>query len=482
LAVYDGFEPAIGLEVHAQLQTATKIFCGCKAAYGAPPNSLTCPVCLGLPGALPTLNKKAVEFAAMMILAVGGTVHRRSSFARKNYFYPDLPKGYQISQYEQPVGGGGSVAYQSDNGSLGVCRLSGIHLEEDAGKLLHGGEKEGTTRIDLNRCGVPLIEIVSEADLRSPDDAYSYLLKLKQLLQYVEVCSGDMEKGHLRCDANVSVRAVGQEGYGTRTELKNMNSFKAVRQALRFEIDRQIDLLKAGGKVKQVTLLWNENARRSEVMRSKELSQDYRYFPEPDLPAVEISEAWLDGIRRALPELPDARASRFVLRYAIREYDAAVLTGSRSLADFFEAVMQYFDDGRAAANWILTVLLGGLREAGQEIDACRVRPAQFDQLLDCVKDGRVSGTAARQVLAEMIQTGSDPAAIIETKALGQISDPDRLLPVVDRVLARCDRAVREYRAGKTAALKYLIGQVIRETDGRARPETVNDLLGKRLKE
>ena len=346
MALQNGFEPIIGLEVHAQLQTNSTIFCGCKVAYGEIPNSLTCPVCLGLPGALPVLNRQAVECAMRMILAAGGAVNTRSVFSRKNYFYPDLPKGYQIPQYDQPIGEGGEIGYQLPSGAERVCRLARVHLEEDAGKLLHPEHGGACTRVDLNRSGTPLVEIVPEADIRSPEETHSYLATLKQMLQYLEVCSGDMEKGHLRCDANVSVRPVGSTTLGTRTEIKSMNSFKAVQRAIKFEIDRQTGLLESGGELIQATLLWDENRQVTEVMRGKEESHDYRYFPEPDLIDLRVEDEWVEHVRQCLPELPRVKAKRFVSEYSIREYDAAVLTDTRELADYYEEVMKHFDDGQ----------------------------------------------------------------------------------------------------------------------------------------
>lgn len=478
----EGFEPAIGLEVHAELLTQSKIFCDCKVAFGESPNSLTCPVCLGLPGALPVLNKTAVELAIRMVLAIGGSVNRQSGFARKNYFYPDLPKGYQISQYDRPLGEGGRIEYETPDGVAQCCGVVRIHLEEDAGKSLHPRHGEPCTRIDFNRCGVPLIEIVGQPDLRTPEQAHAYLLKLKQLLQYLGVCSGDMEKGHLRCDANVSIRPKKWESLGTRTEIKNLNSFRAVRKALEFELQRQIGVIRAGGSVHQSTLFWDEKKLEATPMRSKEEATDYRYFPEPDLPDLLIDEAWLDEIKQSLPELPDARRERMTRQYGIRAYDAAVLSDSRGLADYYEQAMLHFEDGQMAANWIQTELLGQLGRSGEDVASSRLKPEALADLLRMVRSAEISAPAAKSVLAEAVVTGESPREIVRRRNLGQISDPSALTEFVARVVEEWPQAVSQYRAGKTAAIRFLIGKVMGLSKGRANPEIVGKMLRDRLDE
>lgn len=480
MSEYDGYEPVIGLEIHAQLQTESKIFCGCKNAYGEPPNTLTCPVCLGLPGALPVLNKQAVEKAIKMILAVGGKVCNRSVFARKNYFYPDLPKGYQISQFDKPIGEGGVINFQLEDGTKKSCRLTRIHIEEDAGKSLHPEKGEGITRVDLNRCGTPLIEIVSEPEMRSPEEAYAYFVKVKQILQYTKVSSGDMEKGHLRCDANISVRPVGQEEFGTRTEIKNMNSFKGVERAIKFEIQRQVKLLKSGGSVTQATLLWDESRQVAEAMRSKEESHDYRYFPEPDLVNLVVKDDWIENVKENMPELPDEKSERFVKDYQIRAYDAMVLTDTVSLADYYDEVMQSAKDGRIAANWVQSELLGVLKDSGYDISTFKVRPNMIADIVNKIESKEISGKMAKTVFAEMVETGKGAEAIIKEKGLVQISDEKQLLAIIDSIISANSGNVDKYKSGKTNLLGFFVGQVMKETKGQANPEVVNRLLKQKL--
>ncbi|UCD94645.1 MAG: Asp-tRNA(Asn)/Glu-tRNA(Gln) amidotransferase subunit GatB [Candidatus Zixiibacteriota bacterium] len=477
------YESVIGLEVHAQLRTKTKIFCGCKVGYGAPPNTLTCPVCLGLPGALPVLNKKAVECAILMILAVGGEVQERSVFARKNYFYPDLPKGYQISQYDQPLGLGGCVGLEaSDAHKAKAIRLKRIHLEEDAGKLLHSESGESFSRVDLNRCGVPLIEIVTEPEVLKPAEARRCMTRVRQILQYLDVSDADMEKGQLRCDANVSVRPVGASEFGVRTEVKNLNSFRFLEKALAFEIDRQTKLLKSGGMIEQCTMLWNEDRQTVEPMRTKEESEDYRYFPEPDLVALIVNDAWLKEMQAGLPELPDERKRRFIGQYHIHEADAGVLTDSRELGDYYEKVMCDFDDGKLAANWTLTELLRVLHEEKTGVASLRVKPPMLADLLGQIKSGRISGKIAKVVFGEMLKTGRPAAEIIEHKGLTQITDISKLRKVIEEVLAENDKNLRRYLSGRTGVFDYFVGQVMRKTKGMANPEAARKLLQEKLDE
>ncbi len=480
MSEYDGYEPVIGLEIHAQLQTESKIFCGCKNAYGEPPNTLTCPVCLGLPGALPVLNKQAVEKAIKMILAVGGKVRNRSVFARKNYFYPDLPKGYQISQFDKPIGEGGEICFSLEDGTKKSCRLTRIHIEEDAGKSLHPEKGESFTRVDLNRCGTPLIEIVSEPEMRSPEEAYAYFVKVKQILQYTNVSSGDMEKGHLRCDANISVRPIGEETFGTRTEIKNMNSFKGVERAIKFEIQRQVKLLKSGSSVTQATLLWDESRQVAEAMRSKEESHDYRYFPEPDLVNLVVNDDWIENVRENMPELPDAKSERFVKDYQIRPYDAMVLTDTVSLADYYDEVMQYTKDGRAAANWVQSELLGVLKDSGDHLSTFKVRPNMIAEIVNKIESKEISGKMAKQVFAEMVESGKGADVIIKEKGLVQISDDKQLLAIIGKILSANSGSVDKYKSGKTNIFGFFVGQVMKETKGQANPEVVNRLLKQKL--
>ncbi len=475
------YEAVIGLEVHAQLLTESKIFCRCSTEFGAEPNTHVCPVCLGMPGVLPVLNKKAVDYAIRMGLAVNGRINRHAVFARKNYFYPDLPKGYQISQYEEPLVEGGYIDLEDAETKRRV-RLVRIHLEEDAGKSVHAEEYvgENETLVDLNRCGVPLIEIVSEPDLRSPHEAYLYLTKLRQLVRYLGICDGNMEQGSLRCDANVSVRPKGSSELGVKTELKNMNTIRGVERALEFEVKRQVQILSTGGEVTQQTLLWDEKRGVAEPMRSKEMAHDYRYFPEPDLVPLEVEASWVETIRREMPELPDARRKRFVAAFGLPEYDATVLTESRELADYYEAVVEAGANPKKASNWVMGEVLRILNSEKIEITDFRVAPAQLAELIELVDSGSISGSAGKSVLAEMAKTGKPARQVVEEQGLVQISDEEALTSVVRQVLAEHPKEVERFRQGEAKLLGFFVGQVMRATRGKANPKLVNQLLRKQL--
>jgi aspartyl-tRNA(Asn)/glutamyl-tRNA(Gln) amidotransferase subunit B len=476
------YEAVIGLEVHAQLRTATKIFCGCSTRFGAEPNSQTCPVCLGMPGALPVLNRTAVEFAMKAALATGCTVNRRSIFARKNYFYPDLPKGYQISQYEQPIAVEGRVPIECDGGSPAAIGLTRIHMEEDAGKLIHEGMHDSASRsyVDFNRSGTPLIEIVSKPDIRDAGQAYLYLTRLRSILLYLGVCDGNMEEGSLRCDANVSIRPVGRAALGTRTEIKNLNSFRNVQRAIDYEIARQADVLDAGGTIAQETRLWNAGEGRTEPMRSKEEAMDYRYFPEPDLPPLVIDEAWLEEVRRSLPELPDAKKIRYVAAWGIAPADAHFLSGEPDLAAYFERAAARSGNPRAAANWVGSELIGRLNAAKVEIGRSPVTPEALGDLVKLIDAGTISGKIAKTVFEEMFATGGAPGAIVREKGLVQITDEGAVAAVVDKVIAESPAQVAQYRAGKAAAIGWFVGQVMKASQGKANPALVNKLLKEKL--
>jgi aspartyl-tRNA(Asn)/glutamyl-tRNA(Gln) amidotransferase subunit B len=473
------YEPVIGLEVHVQLNTRTKIFCGCPTSFGAPPNSNVCPVCLGLPGALPVLNRRAVEMAIQAALATHCRVNAFSRFARKNYFYPDLPKGYQISQYDQPLAEHGWLEVLVDGAKkrIGITR---IHLEDDAGKSIHDGFKDSDryTYVDLNRSGTPLIEIVSDPDIRSSDEAYAYLTELKQIMQYVGVSECDMEKGQLRCDANVSVMLKGAKEFGTKAEVKNLNSFRFAKMALDYEIARQVAVIESGGRVEQETRLYNVATGETVGMRSKEHAHDYRYFPEPDLVPLRVSEAWLAEIRETVPELPADKRNRFVQSYGVREYDAQVLTSTREISDYFEKAAKAADDPRMAANWVTGDLLGALR--GRDITESPVSPEQLGELVAFIANGEISGKMAKDIFAKMFETSESAAAIIDREGLRQISDTSALEKIVDEVIAANPKQVEQYKSGKTGVLGYLVGQVMKASKGQANPAAVNELLKAKL--
>ena len=470
------FETVIGLEIHAQMKTLSKIFCGCSTAFGAPPNTHTCPVCLGMPGSLPVLNRQVVESAIKLGLATGSTLNRENRFARKNYFYPDLPKGYQISQFELPICEHGRVEIEVDGRSrtIGITR---IHMEEDAGKLVHD-EREPVSYVDLNRTGTPLLEIVSEPDLRSPTEAAAYLRKLHAIVRYLDICDGNMQEGSFRCDANISLRPKGQDKLGTRTELKNMNSFRNVQLALEYEERRQRDLLLDGGEVVQQTLLWDPDRGRTEPMRGKEEAHDYRYFPDPDLVPVVVDEAWIERVRAGLPELPDARRQRFAAEFDLPAEAADLLTGSRELADYFEAALASFANARKLANFIGTELL---RDYGPErINECPVRPGQLADLLQMTEDGRISGKIAKTVFAEMLTTGHDPAQIVKERGLVQMSDEGELAALVTEIVAANPDQAQQFREGKTKVLGFFVGQLMQKTRGQANPQLANQLFTREL--
>ncbi len=477
------YEPVIGLEVHVQLLTRTKIFCGCSTRFGDPPNTNVCPVCLGLPGTLPVLNKRAVEMAMRAALALNCTVHDHSRFARKNYFYPDLPKGYQISQYELPLatGGwlevevGGLPARAGAKKRIGITRL---HLEEDAAKNLHEGFSQSATKayIDYNRCGTPLSEIVSEPDMRTPEEAYAYLTTLRQILLYTGVSDVNMEEGSLRCDVNVSVRLRGSKEFGTKVEVKNLNSFRFLQKALEYEIERHIGVLESGGRLSQETRLWNQAEGHTVSMRSKEKADDYRYFPEPDLLPVHISSAWREEVRRTLPELPEAKRARFVTAYSITPYDAEVLTNTQALADYFEAVVKDGAPGKAAANWMQTELLRGLKDSGKEITASPVSPAALAELVKLVESSKITGAVAKKVFATMFDSGRAAADIVATEGLGTQVSEAAIEQAAREVIAKNPDNVAKFRAGNEGVFKFFVGQVMKATRGQANPQAVNDIL------
>ena len=482
IAAHPKFEPVIGLEVHVQLLTASKIFCSCSTRFGAPPNSNVCPVCLGMPGALPVLNKKAVEFATLAAMALNCRVNETSIFARKNYFYPDLPKGYQISQYDKPLAEHGyiEVSAGKEKKKIGITR---VHLEEDAGKSLHEGfpDSEEKTAIDLNRTGVPLIEIVSEPDIATPDEAYEYLTRLKEIILYIGVSDCNMEEGSLRCDANVSVRPRGQKEFGTKTEIKNVNSFRFIREALEYEIERQIDVIESGGKITQETRLYNANEGKTYGMRSKEQAHDYRYFPEPDLLPLVVDEKWKAEIARALPELPEARRTRMVKELGITEYDAEVLTSSKGLADQFEEAARAAKNPKRVANLVQGELMGRLKSKGLEIEQSPISMRGVAVSADLVETGTISGKMLKELYDLAFERGKDFPIVYEEEGRPQQStDTGALDKIIDEVLAANPKQLEQYRAGKKTMLGFFVGQVMKASKGQASPQIVNELLTKRL--
>jgi aspartyl-tRNA(Asn)/glutamyl-tRNA(Gln) amidotransferase subunit B len=474
------YEPVIGLEIHAQLRTQTKIFCGCSTAFGAAPNTQVCPVCLGLPGALPVLNRKAVDYAIKAALALGCDVQPISIFARKNYFYPDLPKGYQISQYERPLALRGSLDITADGGR--TVRLTRIHLEEDAGKSLHEGfpDSDRATYVDYNRSGVPLIEIVTEPDMRSAAQAADFFERLRDILVWIGVNDGNMEEGSLRCDGNVSVRPVGQVTLGVKTEVKNVNSFRYIEKALEYEIERQIDLLEAGGRVVQETRLFDSSTDRTFSMRSKEEAHDYRYFPEPDLLPLAVDARRVDAVRQTLPELPEARRQRFIAAYGLPAYDAGVLTQSAELAGYFEQVAAEAGNPKTASNWVMEELLRTLKEHGTSINEVPLSPRALAGLIRLVDRGALSSSLAKDVFGKMYDSGRSAEDIVAADGLAQIDDEAALLALVHDVMARHSDAVAQYRAGKNATFGFLVGQVMKGSGGKANPKLANQLLKREL--
>jgi aspartyl-tRNA(Asn)/glutamyl-tRNA(Gln) amidotransferase subunit B len=475
------YEPVIGLEVHVQLLTKTKIFCGCSTRFGDPPNSNVCPVCLGLPGTLPVLNKRAVEMAMRASLALNCTVHDHSRFARKNYFYPDLPKGYQISQYELPLATGGwlEIEVGGVKKRMGITRL---HLEEDAAKNLHEGFAQSARKayIDYNRCGTPLSEIVSEPDMRAPDEAYAYLTTLRQILLYTGVSDCNMEEGSLRCDANVSVRPRGSKAFGTKVEVKNLNSFRFLQKALEYEIERHIGVLESGGRILQETRFWNQAEGHTVGMRSKEKAHDYRYFPEPDLLPVHISPAWREEVLHTLPELPEAKRARFVSSHGVTPYDAEVLTNTQALADYFESVVKAGAPGKAAANWMQTELLRRLKDSGKEIDLSPVLPASLADLVKLVESNKITGAIGKKVFATMFESGRTAAEIVAAEGLGAQVTDSAIEQAAREVIDKYPDNVAKFKSGNEGVFKFFVGQVMKATRGQADPQAVNDILRKLL--
>ncbi|WP_035240690.1 Asp-tRNA(Asn)/Glu-tRNA(Gln) amidotransferase subunit GatB [Desulfobacter vibrioformis] len=472
------FEPVIGLEVHAQLKTETKIFCNCSTAFGQAPNANTCPVCTGMPGVLPVLNKQAVTFAVRAGLATHCTINRESRFDRKNYFYPDLPKGYQITQYAKPIAEHGFLDIEAEAGQkrIGITR---IHMEEDAGKLIHDSLR-GKSMVDLNRTGVPLIEIVSEPDLRTAAQAGAYLRKLHAILKYIDVCDGNMEQGSFRCDANVSLRPAGQAQFGTRAELKNLNSFKNVEKAILYEIQRQTYVLEEGGQVIQETRLWDPDKNRTASMRGKEEAHDYRYFPDPDLVPLIVDDAWIQEVSTSMPELPDEKKQRFIREYSLSEYDAGVLTAGPDMANFFEDTIKPLKNIKQAANWTMTTLMGMLNAKGIEICDSPVSAHGFSKLLGLLESSRINANAAKTVFEQMVETGKDPESIVKDKGLEQVSDQGELEAMVDAVIQENPEEAKAYKEGKTKLFSFFMGQVMKKTRGKADPKVVTPMLKSKL--
>jgi len=474
------YETIIGLEVHVELRTESKIFCGCAVEFGAPPNTNTCPICLGHPGVLPVLNKRAVEYAIKAAMALNCKIATVSKFDRKNYFYPDSPKAYQISQYDQPIGENGYIDIEV-NGVTKRIGITRLHLEEDAGKLTHLPAGVGSL-VDFNRVGTPLLEIVSEPDIRSPEEARAYLEKLKAIMQYCEVSDVKMEEGSLRCDANISLRPWGQEKFGTRAELKNLNSFRGVQRGLEYEEIRQAEILDSGGEVVQETRRWDETKGQTFSMRGKEEAHDYRYFPDPDLVKIHIDDEWKAQIRATIPELPDAKKARYASEYGLSSYDAEVITSSLKLARFFEESLQYTKDAKAVANWIMGDLLGYLNANNAELDDVKITGKGLGEMIGLIENGTISSKIAKTVFKSMLETGKAPKAIVEEQGLVQITDEGAIKAIVDRVVESNPQSVADYKAGKEKAIGFLVGQVMKESRGKANPGLVNKLIADKLNE
>jgi len=472
------YEAVIGLEVHAQLLTKTKIFCGCSTKFGNEPNSNVCPVCLGHPGVLPVLNKKVVEFSVLMGLATNCIINKNSVFARKNYFYPDLPKGYQISQYELPICEKGYLEIRKKDGSKKKIGITRIHMEEDAGKSIH--DQSSATLVDVNRCGVPLLEIVSEPDIRTPEEAYLYLAKMKQILLYLDICDGNMEEGSLRCDANVSIRPNGSKKLGTKTEIKNLNSFRNVERAIGYEVKRQIEAIEDGEEIIQQTLSWNADLNEAYPLRSKEEVHDYRYFPDPDLIPIVVDDNWNEEIRLAIPELPDSKLEKFINVYSLPFYDADVLTQSADVADYYEKVISITDDFKTASNWVMGEVMGAINEKKISITDFSVKPENLGKLINLIKNGTISNKIAKEIFPDMINDEKDPEEIIKEKKLVQISDESEITTIILEVLDANKTQVESYHSGNEKVYGFLVGQIMKKTRGKANPGMVNELLKKEL--
>jgi len=476
--MHEKYEGVIGLEVHAQLLTDSKIFCSCSTKFGNEPNTNICPICLGHPGVLPVLNKKVVEFTVLMGLATNCTINERSIFARKNYFYPDLPKGYQISQYEEPACEHGFMEIALPDASTKNIGITRIHMEEDAGKSIHDAGL--STSVDLNRCGVPLMEIVSDPDMRTANEAYLYLSKIKQIVQYLGICDGNMEEGSLRCDANISVRLRGEDKLGTKTEVKNMNSFRNVERAINYEINRQIEILEEGGRIVQETLLWDADKNKAFSMRSKEEAHDYRYFPERDLFPILVDSKWKNELASLLPELPHQRKNRFISSFKLPEYDAEILTQSRDIADYYEKVIDMTDDYKSASNWVMGDVLKVINENKIDIKEIRISADNLAELINIINDNTISGKIAKEIFPEMLKENKKPLEIVKSKNLLQITDTTAISNVIDNVLSNFPNEVQEFLTGKEKVFGFFIGKIMKETQGKANPKIVNELLREKI--